>query len=414
MDRWGIGDSLLKEAVLAEKAIEPEISAIEKRAAENSLKVLAGFRDAEIGEHHLQGSHGYGYHDSGREALERLFAKIFGGEEAIVRPQLVSGTHALACALFGLLRPGDEVITIPSVPYDTLHPIFGLRSSTGSLPEWKIGVRGVELADVLAGKPVCKPETRVVFIQRSRGYAWKDAIPLGDIETCIKRLKAQSPKLLAVVDNCYGEFVKEREPCDIGADLAAGSLIKNPGGGMALTGAYLVGRSECIRQAAIEMTAPGLGKEIGPTLGLHRSFFLGLYLAPQLVGEAMKTALFASQLFHQLGYEVSPAPKQSRTDIIQGIKFGSREKLLAFAKGIQAAGPLNHKTVPIPAPMTGYEHEVVMAGGTFVQGGSLELSCDAPLRPPYVAYLQGGLSFTHGKLGVLLGAQVLLNAPKAL
>jgi len=409
MKRWEIPESLLNEAALAEKAIEPEVRLIEQRVTESGLKVLAGFRDAEVGEHHLQGSHGYGYHDSGREALERLYAKVFGGEDAIVRPQLVSGTHALACALFGLLRPGDEVLTIPADPYDTLHPIFGLRPSAGSLAEWKISVRGAERSEVLSGKTLCKPETRVVFIQRSRGYAWKDSIPLSDIEACIRRVKAQSPRVLAVVDNCYGEFVEECEPCEMGADLAAGSLIKNPGGGLALTGAYLVGRAECIRQAAIALTAPGLGKDIGPTLGLHRAFFQGLFLAPPLVGEALKTALFASQLFYQLGYEVSPTPKAFRTDIIQGVKFGSREKLLAFARGVQSAGPLNHATVPIPAPMTGYEHEVVMAGGTFVQGGSLELSCDAPLRAPFSAYLQGGLSFTHGKLGVLLGAKSVLG-----
>ncbi len=402
---WNIPKRLVDFAIEVENALELQEKKIDNRAQRNFLKVLSGFRQAGVRESHLLPSHGYGYFDEGREVLDSLYASVFGGEDALVRHQLVSGTHALRCALFGLLRPGDVVAMIPEIPYDTLHPLFGLSENAGSLCAWGVKAVGLSLAGLEEAKLQLPEKTKVVFIQRSKGYAWRDSISIERLERIIRRIKSIRSDISVVVDNCYGEFVEEKEPCDVGADLAVGSLIKNPGGGMAPTGGYIVGKSEAVAKASVALTAPGLGKEVGPTLGISRSFFVGLFLAPQFVGEALKTSLFSARLFERLGYEVLPDFRHERTDIIQAIQLGSREKVLAFARGLQSAGPLEQRAVPEGAPMAGYTDEIVMAGGTFIQGGSLELSCDAPLRSPYIVYLQGGLSSFHGKLGVLLAAR---------
>jgi len=396
---WNIPPAILSEAIAAELALEKEEAAIETRTAQNSLKVLAAFQKAGIQELHMQTTHGYGYFDRGREALDTLFATIFKAEDALVRPQFVSGTHALRAALFGLLRPGDEVVVIPETPYDTLYPVFGLRKTSGSLMDWGVRVKPTPLPDL---RNVVSRQTKVLFLQRSKGYAWRPSIPIAKLKSIIEEAKSLNPALSVIVDNCYGEFVEEQEPCEVGADLVAGSLIKNPGGGLAPTGAYLAGKHDAIERAADALMAPGLGKEVGPMLGFSRLIFMGILQAPRLVGEALKTACFAALLCKRLGYGVLPEPGESRTDIIQAIELGSPEKVLAFAKGVQSAGPIEAGATPEEAPMAGYESEIVMAGGTFVQGGSLELSCDAPMRPPYHLFLQGGLSAVHGKLGVLL------------
>jgi cystathionine beta-lyase family protein involved in aluminum resistance len=407
-ESWGIPDFLLEKGMACEKRLGPFEAEIEERAQRNFLKVLKAFRDNGAKESHLYPSFGYGYFDAGREVLERIFAQIFGGEDALVRLQFVSGTHVLRCALFGLLRPGNELLVVPSPPYDTLHPLLGLRASRGSLAEWGVVVRTASVNDLLDEKIAFTPKMKVLLIQRSKGYAWQDSLSIATIEKLIAKAKKMKSDIRVVVDNCYGEFVEEQEPCDVGADLVCGSLIKNPGGALALTGGYLVGKSECVEEAGAQLTAPGLGKEVGATLGMTRHFLAGIFMAPTFVGEALKTALFASALFHDLGYLVLPLPHAKRTDTIQAIQLGSLEKLLAFARGIQSAGPLDSYAKPEGAPLAGYADSIVMAGGSFVQGGSLELSCDAPLRPPYIAYLQGGIFSTHGKLGVLLaGAHVL-------
>lgn len=408
-DEWGVSDSLLDAAAASEDAIAASCEAIDALSSRRFLKLMGAFRAAGVKESHLHPSFGYGYYDSGRETLDCLFARALGAEDALVRHQLVSGTHALRCALFGLLRPGDELLVVPDAPYDTMRPIFGLKPSPGSLAEWGVSVRLASAADVLSGAAAPGEKTAAVLIQRSKGYAWQDSISIATIEKLIASVKGSKHSVKVVVDNCYGEFVEEREPCEIGADLAVGSLIKNPGGGLAFTGGYVAGKAGAVEQAAIQLTAPGLAKEVGATLGTTRNVFTGLFLAPRFVAEALKTALFAAHLFGSLGYDVLPSADEPRTDIIQAVRLGSRGKVLAFARGIQEAGPLDQGAIPEGAPMAGYADRVVMASGSFVQGGSLELSCDAPLREPYIVYLQGGLTSAHGKLGVLLAARRVLE-----
>lgn len=411
---WGIPDSLIEIALEAEEQSRSFEAKCDFVAGKNFLKVLRGFESAGAANAHLTGSHGYGYFDAGREALDHLYAAVFGGEDALVRSQFVSGTHVLRTALFGLLRPGDHLLVLPAAPYDTLLAVFGLRPAAGSLNEWGVKVSTSDIHGFLEDGFQWPDPLKAVFIQRSKGYRWQDSISIEQLSQAIKKVKSRSAATVVVVDNCYGEFVEEQEPPEVGADLTAGSLLKNPGGGICPTGGYLVGKRALVEQAAAALTAPGLGKEVGPTLGVTRNFFHGLFLAPGFVGEALKTAQFGSALFKRLGYSVLPGSPEKRTDIIQAIELESREAVLAFARGIQSAGPLDSSAVPVGAPMAGYSDPIVMAGGTFIQGGSLELSCDAPLRPPYVVYVQGGLSSLHGKLGYLLAAKALQeSAPPA-
>lgn len=383
----------------------------------NHYKVLEAFRALKISDECFQGSTGYGYGDYGRDTLGRLFAKVFGAEAALVRTQIMSGTHAIALCLFGVLRPGDRVVAITGTPYDTLLKVIGYpQPSPGSLAE--LGISYSEVSLTAEGQPdydaitkALTQETRMVLIQRSRGYAWRPSLSVKTISSLISHVKNIDPDIICFVDNCYGEFVEEQEPPQVGADLIAGSLIKNPGGGLAPTGGYIAGKENLIERVSYRLTAPGIGAEVGSASGeIYRLLFQGLYLAPHVVGQALEGAIFASALFKELGFEVSPAPEEKRSDIIQAIKLGSREKLIAFCRGLQTSCPVDSHVIPEPWDMPGYEDQVIMAGGTFIQGSTIELSADAPLREPYAVYLQGGLSRDYVKLAVINAAAHLLDS----
>ena len=402
------------------KTVEAELTKPYARAAElagiNQLKVLHAMQDCRLSDAHFADSTGYGYHDIGRQALEDIFSAIFKAEAALVRPQLISGTHALAAALFGNLRPGDVLLSPVGRPYDTLESVIGIRPTSGSLAEYGIEYRQVELTHdggfsfddigkALTGKPV-----KMATIQRSKGYAWRPSFTVDELEELITFITATSPDTIIMVDNCYGEFVEEREPIEAGADIAAGSLIKNPGGGIAPGGGYVVGRAKYVEAAAERLTAPGLGSAVGPTLGMTRTLLQGLFLAPQTVSACVTGAVLAAAVFQHLGFEVNPCPFAPRTDIVQAIKLGDANKVLAYCKGIQQAAPVDSYVVPEAAPMPGYADGVVMAGGTFVQGSSIELSADAPLREPYIVYHQGGLTTPHAKAGVAFALDALYKS----
>lgn len=407
-------DHLDKLALEVETEVQPVYRDIEARAMINHARVLEGFHRARVADYHLKGTTGYGYNDAGREALEAVYSHVFGAETTLVRGQIVSGTHAIAIALFGLLRPGDELLAVQGSPYDTLEELIGKRGNApGSLKELGVSYRQVELTpegtlDWQAIDEAIKEKTRVVLVQRSRGYAWRPALTLPELEKLVSFIKSKSSKALVFVDNCYGELVDTCEPPSLGADLIAGSLIKNPGGGLAPTGGYVAGRRELVEMAANRWTAPGIGAEVGPSLGHQRLLFQGLFLAPHIVAEALKGAVFAARLFHRLGFKVSPAFDEPRADIIQSIALETPERLIAFCRGLQAASPVDAHALPEPNDMPGYEDDVIMAAGTFVQGASLELSADAPLRKPYAVYLQGGLSKEYVRLGVLSAARNVL------
>ncbi|MNK69062.1 Methionine gamma-lyase [compost metagenome] len=390
----------------AEAALAPVWAQIAKTCHVNQKKVLQAFRDHQIGEHHFAGTTGYGHGDLGREALEAVFAQIVGAEAALVRQQFASGTHALAVALFGALRPGDELLSIAGAPYDTLEEVIGLRGENqGSLMEWGVTYRELPLTpegrvDMEAIPSALRPETKVITIQRSRGYDWRPSLRIAEIAEIIRRVKAQRPDIICFVDNCYGEFTETQEPPEVGADLIAGSLIKNPGGGIVPMGGYIAGRADLVHRAACRLTAPGIGREGGASLDMNRLLFQGLFLAPNVVSEALKGATLAARLFHDLGYPVDPAWDAPRTDIIQAVKLGSAEKLVALCRGIQEWSPVNSYVRPDPDIVPGYADNVVMAGGTFIEGSTLELSADGPLREPYVAYLQGGLTYSHCRIAL--------------
>lgn len=370
----------------------------EQQAQRHSLQVLSAFRRHHVSETDLLPSSGYGYHDQGRDKLEAIYAAVFGAEAALVRPQIVSGTHAISLMLFGCLRPGDELLVATGDPYDSLHGLLGLVPGTrGSLAEWGVTCRIVPwpergLPDPATVAAAIGPQTRAVFLQRSRGYSQRPTIPVRHLGELIAAVQQTRPDIYCLVDNCYGEFVEDIEPGHVGADLVAGSLIKNPGGGLATTGGYVAGRLELVERAAACLTAPGVGREIGPVTGsLKREFFQGLLLAPAHVGQALQGAAFAAHFFAMLGLPTDPGPGGWRGDLIQAVATGSREGLIRFCQGLQAAAPIDSYVQPEPWAMPGYEHEVIMAAGTFTQGSTMELSADGPLRPPYTAYMQGGL-----------------------
>lgn len=406
---------LISLAEEVEEEIQPFYRKIDRQAAKNHARVLAAFHQARVSEFHLRGSTGYGYGDQGRKTLEKVYASIFGSEDALVRGQIISGTHAIALCLFGVLRPGDELLTVQGLPYDTLQEIIGIRGGvSGSLKELGVSYRQIDLpaGGGLDWKSIAKAisnRTRMLLIQRSAGYANRSSLKLEEMEKLIAFVKNQRPEVVVCVDNCYGEFVEDREPPAIGADLTAGSLIKNPGGGLAPGGGYVAGRSDYVEMAAARWSAPGIGKEVGPAPEFQRLLFQGLYLAPHAVAEALKGAVFSARLFERLGFTVFPAYHETRTDIIQGILLGSPGRLLAFCRGLQKASPVDSHIRPEPASLPGYRDQVIMAAGTFVQGASLELSADAPLREPYVVYLQGGLSKEYVKLAVLSAAGEVLK-----
>jgi cystathionine beta-lyase family protein involved in aluminum resistance len=378
----------------AEQALLEIFSAIDAQVKHNLKRVLDAFRDHRVGAHHFAGVSGYGHDDLGRETLDQVFAQVMGAEAAVVRVQFVSGTHAIACALYGVLRPGDEMLAVVGSPYDTLEEVIGLRGQgQGSLLDFGIKYRQLELTD--QGKidwqnltTSITDNTKLVLIQRSCGYSWRPSLSIADIEKIVQIVKQQNPHTICFVDNCYGEFIETQEPTHIGADLIAGSLIKNPGGTVVSAGGYIAGRSELVEAAACRLTAPGIGSQGGATFDQNRLLFQGLFLAPQMVGEAMKGTYLTGYVFDKLGYPVNPPPLAPRGDVIQAIKLGSAKKLIAFCKAIQQHSPIGSYLDPIPDDMPGYESQVVMAGGTFIEGSTLELSADGPLREPYVVYCQ--------------------------
>ncbi|MEJ1929130.1 methionine gamma-lyase family protein [Nostoc sp. NIES-2111] len=385
----------------AEQALIEIFSGIDAQVKQNLQRVLSAFRNQRVGAHHFAGVSGYGHDDLGRETLDKVFAEVMGAEAAAVRVQFVSGTHAIACALFGVLRPGDEMLAVAGSPYDTLEEVIGLRGQgQGSLIEFGIKYRQLELTsegsiDWLALSNSITDRTRLILIQRSRGYSWRPSLSIADIEKIVNLVKQQNPHTVCFVDNCYGEFIETKEPTHVGADLMAGSLIKNPGGTIVTAGGYVAGRADLVEAAACRLTAPGIGSYGGATFDQNRLLYQGLFLSPQMVGEAMKGTHLTGYVFDKLGYPVNPEPFAPRGDVIQAIKLGSAKKLIAFCKAIQQNSPVGSYLDPVPDAMPGYESQVVMAGGTFIEGSTLEFSADGPLREPYVVYCQGGTHWTH-------------------
>lgn len=379
----------------------------------NQQKVLSAFIECGVSESHFAATTGYGYGDRGRDKLEEVFARVMGAEDALVRHSLVSGTHAISVALFGLLRPGDVLLAATGAPYDTLQGV--IRGKSGSLEEYGVGYREVPLRDAhpdlegIAAALKEEPAVKVVHVQRSRGYDPRPSLLVSDIRALIDTVREVRPDVIVFVDNCYGEFAEQEEPIAAGVDVMAGSLIKNPGGGIAENGGYICGRADLVEQCAYRMTTPGLGREVGASLGHNRTLFMGLFHAPHVVGEAMKTAVFCAALFEKLGFAVSPTSCEPRGDIIQTLCLRESEALIAFCQGMQSGAPVDAFVVPEPWDMPGYDAPVIMAAGAFTMGASIELSADAPLREPYAAYMQGGLNFHSGKIGVLLAAQSMLD-----
>jgi len=392
-----------------EKELNELLQETDRTAEYNQLKVLTAMQENRLSDAHFAATTGYGYNDLGRDVLEAIYASIFRAEAALVRPQMVSGTHALAAALFGNLRPGDTLLYVTGAPYDTLHAVIGIRPAAGSLAEYGVKYQQVEFDYDEITKALQSTKVKMAAIQRSKGYAWRPSYTIAEIRKLIAHIRTVSPHTLIMVDNCYGEFVEEEEPIEAGADMAVGSLIKNPGGGLAPVGGYIAGTRECIEGAAARLTAPGLGAEVGPTLGLTSQLLQGLFLAPQVVGGSVRGAVLAANVFEKLGFSTLPRYNDKRTDIVQAIRLGSPEAVLAFCRGIQRAAPVDSFVTPEAAPMPGYDHEVVMAAGAFVQGSSIELSADAPLREPYNVFLQGGLTRYHSKIGVMYAVTEITN-----
>lgn len=401
-----------------DQQIQPELAKISARVLYNQHKVLRAFRDQRVATASFAGTTGYGYDDEGRDQLDAVYAQAFGGEAAIVRPQFVSGTHAIGTAFFGLLRPGDELLYLTGMPYDTLQEVIGVAGDgVGSLKEFGIGFDYVPLtaackvaADQIAAH--LKPQTKVVAIQRSRGYASRDSFTVVEIAAMIKSVRQLAPEVTIFVDNCYGEFSETQEPLSVGADLMAGSLIKNPGGGLAKTGGYIAGRRDLVEKVGYALTVPGIGAEEAATLNNLSDMFQGFFLAPHVVGEAIKGAIFTAALLAQLNLDVQPTWQAPRTDLIQTVNFGNADAMVTFAKAIQQFSPIDTFVAPIPSEMAGYEDPIIMAAGTFVQGASVELSADGPLRPPYTLYIQGGLTFEHVKLAITAAANSVFFAEK--
>lgn len=403
----------IKQRVLQEA--RPLFQQIEETAESNTLKVLNTMREVRLSEAHFTTTSGYAYDDIGRQKLDELYAMVFDAEKALVRTQFVSGTHALATVLFGLLRPGDTLLSVTGVPYDTMQTVIGYaHPSPGSLKEFGISYDEVPLqdgrVDLTALSQKVTPQTKVALIQRSRGYSLRPPLTMENISQICRTIKAIQPHCVCFVDNCYGEFVNLAEPITAGADIMAGSLIKNPGGGLAPTGGYIAGKAALVELAAYRLTAPGMGDELGASLANNRLLFAGLFLAPHVVSQAMKGAIFAAGVFSHLGYAVSPAFAERREDIIQAIELKSPKKLIAFCRGLQKYSPVDSFAAPEPWNMPGYADQVIMAAGTFVQGASIELSADGPMRPPYHVYLQGGLTFEHAVIGILGAAQAVLES----
>ena len=414
-NRLGVSDQVLRFGQEVLEGLTDQFRHIDQVAEFNQAKVIAAMQKNRVNATHFNLSTGYGYDDEGRDNLERVYADCFGAEAALVRPQITCGTHALALALGANLLPGDELLSPVGGPYDTLEEVIGIRESPCSLKEYGVSYRQVDLLpdggfDYDGIRAAINEKTRLITIQRSKGYATRPSYSVEEIGKLIAFCKECKPDVLCMVDNCYGEFVETQEPTNVGADMVVGSLIKNLGGGLAPTGGYVCGRKECIERCAYRLSAPGLGREVGANLGLLTSFYQGLFLAPTVVSSAVRGAVFAAACYERLGFRVVPGSGEIRRDIIQAVELGSREAMVAFCKGIQSAAPVDSYVTPEPWAMPGYESEVIMAAGAFVQGASIELSADGPIRPPYAVYFQGGLTWFHAKLGILMSIQKLLDA----
>ncbi len=405
-NEFNIDEKVFDAVKKSEKSLASKFLEIDNIAEFNQLKVLNAMQKNKLSVEHFNGTTGYGYDDIGRDTLEEIYKDTFKGESALVRPQIISGTHALTTALFGNLRYGDELLSPCNAPYDTLHGVIGIRPTKGSLIEHGIVYKQVDLLedesfDFKEIEKAITPKTKLVTIQRSKGYSLRKSFTVEEIKELIAFIKSVKSDVICMVDNCYGEFVDYIEPLEVGADLIVGSLIKNPGGGLAPVGGYIVGKEEYVENSAYRLTAPGLGKEVGPSLGVTGALTQGLFLAPTVVSSSVKTALLAANVFTELGFETYPNLDTKRSDIVQAVKFGDPKKLIEFCRGIQKAAPVDSFVVPEPWAMPGYDNDVIMACGAFVQGSSIELSADAPIREPYVAYLQGALTYNHGKIGVM-------------
>ena len=412
-EQLGISEKVYDYSENIIAGLKERFEKIDETAEYNQMKVINAMQKNHVAEMHLNGTSGYGYNDDGRDTLEQVYADIFKAEAALVRPQIICGTHALNIALSSNLRPGDELLSPVGKPYDTMDEIIGIRPSKGSLAEYGVSYRQVDLLadgsfDYENIKKAINEKTKLVTIQRSKGYASRPTLSVERIGELISFIKEIKPDVICMVDNCYGEFVERIEPTEVGADMIVGSLIKNPGGGLAPCGGYIAGTKECVEQAAYRLSSPGLGKEVGATIGgVNKEFYQGLFLAPTVVAGALKGAIFAANAYEKLGFKVVPDGKEERYDIIQAVELRSAKGLIAFCKGIQAAAPVDSFVTPEPWAMPGYDDDVIMAAGAFVQGSSIELSADGPIKPPYAVYFQGGLTWYHAKLGILMSLQKL-------
>ena len=414
LKEMGISDEVYYYSNQILDSLKERFEQIDAVCEYNQLKVLKALQDCRVSEACLYGSTGYGYNDIGRDTLEQVYAHVFHTEDALVRPQITCGTHALALALMSNLRPGDELLSPVGKPYDTLEEVIGIRESKGSLKEYGISYKQVDLLsdgtfDYDGIKKAITEKTKLVTIQRSKGYQTRPTFSVTQIGELIAFVKNIKPDVICMVDNCYGEFVETIEPSDVGADMIVGSLIKNPGGGLAPIGGYIAGKKECVENAAYRLTSPGLGKEVGASLGVLEKFYQGLFLAPTVTAGALKGAVFAANLYEKLGYKVVPNSRETRHDIIQAIEFGTKEGMVAFCKGIQAAAPIDSFVTPEPWAMPGYDSDVIMAAGAFVSGSSIELSADGPVKEPFAVYFQGGLTWHHAKFGMMKSLQSLLD-----
>ncbi len=408
----GIDKEIEELALEAEGEIQTEFKQIEQVCQYNSLKVLKAFQDNHISDMHFGSTTGYGYGDVGRDTIEKVFAQVLKAEDSLVRSQFISGTHALTVALFAFLRPGDTLLSITGKPYDTLDEVIGIQENPSSLKSYGISFEQIELVEndfnyTAIQERLKKEKVKLIEIQRSKGYSTRKSISIEQVEKVIECIRQVDKEVIIMIDNCYCEFVGTKEPLEVGADVIVGSLIKNLGGGIAPNGAYIAGRKDLVELAAERLTAPGEGKEVGPTLGINKSILQGLFLAPSVVAASLKTAVLASRMLEKLGYRVEPFYHEKRADIVQTIYFGTPEKLIAYCQGIQMGSPIDADSIPEPWDMPGYTDQVIMAAGAFTQGSSIELSCDGPIRPPYVAFMQGGLTYEYGKIGVLKAIQNL-------
>ncbi|MDR1017875.1 MAG: methionine gamma-lyase family protein [Lachnospiraceae bacterium] len=413
-EKLGIRKSVYDFGEKIEKSLENRFKTIDKMAEYNQLKVLSAMQENKVSEACFNYTSGYGYNDTGRETIEKVYASIFNTEDALVRPSIACGTHALSIALNGVLRPGDELLSPAGKPYDTLEEVIGIRQSTGSLAEYGITYKQVDLTkdnefDYEAIKKSITPKTKMATIQRSKGYQTRPSFSIEKIADLIKFLKEITPDIIIMVDNCYGEFVEKLEPSDVGADLVVGSLIKNPGGGLAPIGGYIAGKKDLIERCAFRLSSPGLGKEVGASLSVMKEFYQGLFLAPTVVAAALKSAIFSANIYESLGFKCFPDKDEERTDIIQSVVLGSKLGVTSFCEGIQYAAPVDSYVTPVPWDMPGYDSEVIMAAGAFVSGSSIELSADAPIREPFAVYFQGGLTYPHGKFGILRSLEQLIR-----